>query len=136
VLHQTGVLALFTPCLIERWNAGCHTGTTLWNELRERGYTDKRSTVLTFVTRLRKALGIPTRKLTITDGKVALPEPRPLTPRNAVWQVFQRPEKRDADTDQRLKDVRQAHKNLNAAITLTEGFTTLIRARDPATLDR
>lgn len=135
VLHQPGVLEPFIPYLIESWNAGCRTGTTLWDEIRERGYTGKRSTVLTFVTRLRKALGIPTHKRTMTDGKVALPEPRPLTPRNAVWQVLQRPEKQDEATEERIKKLRQAHLELDEAITLTEGFATLIRARDPAALD-
>ena len=136
VAHQPGVLEPFIPYLIERWNTGCRTGTALWDEIRARGYTGKRSTVLTFVTRFRKALGIPTHKRTISDGQVALPEQRPLTPRNAVWQVLQRPEQRAADTDRRLKQLRQAHEELNAAITLTEGFATLIRARDPAALDR
>jgi transposase len=106
VRHQASVLEPFIPYLIERWNAGCRIGTTLWDEIRERGYTGKRSTFLTFVTRLRKALGIPTHKRTITDGKVALPEPRPLTPRAAVWRVLQRPETRDADTNQRLEQLR------------------------------
>lgn len=39
VLRQPGVLDPFIPYLIERWNAGCRNGTTLWKELIERGYT-------------------------------------------------------------------------------------------------
>lgn len=135
VLRQPGVLEPFIPYLVERWNAGCRNGTALWKELGERGYTGKRGTVLTFVTRLRRALGIPTGKRTILDGKVVVPEPRPLTPRNAVWQVLQRPEKQDEATEERIRKLRQAHLELDEAITLTEGFATLIRARDPASLD-
>lgn len=135
VLRQPGVLEPFVPYLVERWNAGCRNGTVLWKELGERGYTGKRGTVLSFVTRLRRALGIPTGKRTILDGKVALPEPKPLTPRNAVWQVLQRPEKQDEATGERIKKLRQAHVELDEAITLTEGFATLVRARDPASLD-
>jgi transposase len=136
VLRQPGVLEPFIPYLVERWNAGCRNGTVLWKELGERGYTGKRGTVLTFVTRLRRALGIPTGKRTILDGKVALPELRPLTPRTAVWQVLQRPEKQDEATEERIKKLRQAHLELDEAITLTEGFAKLIRARDPTSLDR
>lgn len=136
VLRQPGVLEPFIPYLVARWNAGCRNGTVLWKELGERGYTGKRGTVLTFVTRLRRALGIPTGKRTILDGKVVLPAPRPLTPRTAVWQVLQRPEKQDAATEARIKKLRQAHLELDEAITLTEGFATRIRARDPASLDR
>jgi hypothetical protein len=88
------VLDPFIPYLIERWNTGCRNGTTLWKELLERGYSGKRVTVFTFIIRLRKALGIPTKKRASGDGKVVLVEQRPLTPRNAVWQVLQRPENR------------------------------------------
>jgi transposase len=136
VRREPGVLDPFIPYLIERWNAGCRNGTALWQEISERGYTGKRVTVFSFVTRLRKALGIPAKNRTIQGGTVVLPAERPLTPRNAVWQVLQRPEKRDAATEQRLERLRQAHADLDAAITLTEGLATLIRTRDPVALDR
>ena len=101
----------------------------------ERGYTGKRVTVFSFVTRLRKALGIPAQCRTIRDGTVALPEARPLTPRCAIWLVLQRPEQRDPATVERITRFRAAHSELDAAITLTEGFATLIRTRDPAARD-
>jgi transposase len=66
---------------------------------------------------------------------VALPKPRPLTPRTAVWQVLQRAEKQDEATKERIKKLRQAHVELDEAITLTGGFATLFRVRDPAALD-
>lgn len=135
VVCQPGILDPFIPYLIERWNAGCRNGTTLWKEIVERGYSGKRVTVFSFVTRLRKALGIPAKNRTIRDGTVAVPEERPLTPRSAVWQVLMRPEKRDEATDTRLEKLRQAHAELDKAISLTEGFATLIRTRDPAALD-
>ena len=136
VLRQPCLLDPFIPYLIKRWNGGCRNGTTLWKEIAERGYTGKRVTVFSFVTRLRKALGIPAKKRTICDGKVAVPKERPLTPRNAVWQVLQRIEKRDEATDTRLEKLRQAHAELHEAITLTEGLATLIRERDVSALDR
>jgi len=136
VRRQPGVLEPFIPYLIERWNAGCRNGTALWQELAERGYTGKRVTVFSFVTRLRKALGIPAKNRTIQDGKVAVLDERPLTPRSAVWQVLQRPEKRDEATDERIGKLRQAHPDLDEAITLTAGFATLVRTRNPAALDR
>ena len=63
--------------------------------------------------------GIPAKNRTIQNGKVAMPEERPLTPRSAVWQVLQRPEKRDEVTDKRLEKLRQAHTELDEAIALT-----------------
>jgi transposase len=135
VLRQPGVLDPFIPYLIERWNAGCRNGTALWKEIVERGYRGKRVTVFSFLTRLRKALGIPAKNRSIRDGKVAVPEERPLTPRNAVWQVLQRPDKRDAATDERLQQLRQAHSELDEGIALTQDFATLIRSRDATALE-
>lgn len=135
VLRQPGVLDRYIPYLIERWNAGCRNGTALWKEIIERGSTGKRVTVFSFVTRLRKALGIPAKNRTIQTGKVAAPATRPLTPRTAVWQVLERPEKRDETTIQCIATLRQAHPELAEAITLSEGFATLIRTHDPAVLD-
>ena len=134
-LHQPGIRDSYIPYLIARWNAGCRNGTVLWKEIIERGYTGKRVTVFSFVTRLRKALGIPAKNRTIRTGKVAQPDERPLTPRTAVWQVLQRPDKRDEATTQRIVKLRQAHPDLDEAISLTESFATLIRTRDPAMLD-
>ncbi len=127
-------MALRAP-LRERWNADCRNGTLLWQEITERGYTGKRGTVFSFVTRLRKALGIPTKKRTTGDGTVVVPEQRPLTPRTAIWPILQRPEKRDEATTQCIATLREAHAERDEAITVTEGFAKLIRARDPLALD-
>jgi transposase len=136
VPRQPGVLDPFIPYLIERWNAGCRNGTTLWKEIVERGYRGKRVTVFSFITRLRKALGIPVKNRTIQDGKVRVSEEQPLTPRNAVWLVMKRPEQREEATIERIEALRHLHPDLDAAITLTEDFATLIRMRDVVALDR
>lgn len=135
-LRQPGVMEPFIPYLIERWNGGCRNGTALWKEIVKQGYTGKRSTIFSFVTRLRKALGIPAKNRSIREGKVVVPEERPLTPRNAVWQVLVRPEKRDLKDDERLQQLRQAHPDLDEGIALTEDFAKLIRKRDATGLDR
>jgi transposase len=134
-LREPGVLDPSIPYLRERWNAGCRSRTLLWQEITERGYTGKRGTVFSFVTRLRKALGIPTKKRTIGDGTVVVPEQRPLTPRTAIWPILQRPEKRDEATTQCIATLREAHAERDEAITVTEGFAKLIGARDPVALD-
>ena len=118
MLRAPGVRDPFIPYLIERWNAGCRTGTVLWQEIRARGYTGKRVTVFSFVTRLRKALGIPAKNRTIHAGTLTVPAERPLTPRSAVWQVLQPPEKRDDAIDERLQQLRQVHADVDEAITL------------------
>ena len=135
VRRQPGVLDPYIPYLIERWNAGCRNGTALWKEIIEQGYTGKRVTVFSFITRLRKALGIPAKNRTIRDGTVAVPDARPLTPRSAIWLVLQRPDQREDATIERIAKLREVHTELDAAITLTESFAALIRTRNPAALD-
>jgi transposase len=134
-VQQPSVLDPFIPYLIERWNAGCRTGTVLWKEITARGYRGKRVMVFAFITRLRKALGIPAKNRTIRDGMVMVPRERPLTPRSAVWLVLQRPKERDEATTQQIAELRQAHDNLDEAITLAEGFADLLRTRNPSALD-
>jgi transposase len=135
VLRQPGLLEPHIPYLIERWNASCRTETILWNEIKERGYTGKHVTVFSLVTRLRKALGIPAKNRSVKTGKVALPEKRPLTPRQAVWLILKRPEQRDEPTKDQIGQLRQAHPDFDTAITLTEAFADLVRTRNFALLD-
>jgi len=135
VRRQPGVLDPFIPYLIERWNAGCRNGTTLWKELIERGYTGKRVTVFSFITRLRKALGIPIKQRASGDGTMIALEQRPLTPRNAAWQVLQRSEQREKLSIERLENLREAHPDLEESISLTEDFAALVRTRDPKAFD-
>jgi transposase len=135
VLRQPGVLDPYIPYLIERWNAGCRNGTALWKEIIEQGHTGKRVTVFSFITRLRKAPGIPAKNRTIRDGTVAVPDARPLTPRSAIWLVLQRPDQREDATIERIDKLREIHTELDAAITLMESFAELIRTRNPAALD-
>jgi transposase len=135
VVRQPSVLDPYIPYLVERWNAGCRTGTILWHEIQAHGYHGKRVTVFSFITRLRKALGIPAKNRTIHDGKVAVPEDRALTPRDAVWLVLRPPDQRDEPTKERIAELRDTHPDLTEAITLAEGFAELVRARTPATLD-
>jgi len=135
ILRQPGVLDPSIPYLITRWNAGCRNGTMLWRQITAQGYTGKRVTVFSFVTRLRQALGIPTKRQTPDAGQVAVPTERPLTPRTAVWQVIQQPDKRLKATTQRIAKLREVHTDLGEAIPLAEAFADLIRTRDPAALD-
>jgi transposase len=110
-------------------------GTALWKEIIEQGYTGKRVTVFSFITRLRKALGIPAKNRTIREGTVAVPDARPLTPRSAIWLVLQRPEQPEDATIERIAKLREIHTELDAAITLTESLAELIGTRTPAALD-
>ncbi len=72
--RQPSVRDPFTPYILERWNAGCHTGTMIAREVKALGYRGSATTVLTYITRLRIAAGIPPkRRVGVTAGVITDP---------------------------------------------------------------
>ena len=53
------------PYLLAQWNAGCRTGMRLYEDLQRQGYRGGRSTVLGYLTQLRKAQGLAPRTRTV-----------------------------------------------------------------------
>jgi transposase len=133
--RRPSVLDPHIPYILDRWNAGCRNGTQIVRELEQRGFRGKRSIVLSYITRLRQALGIPVKQRSSTTGTVVDPRPRPLTPRAAAWLVLRRPDTLDATDQQRLVTLRAAHPDINAVITLAHAFTTLVRTQQVEALD-
>jgi transposase len=122
---------------LARWNAGCRTGVQLFAELQQQGYPGKRSTVLNYITRLRKAQGLaPRRRSLLPTRPVSDPAIHPLTPRRATWLVLQRPEKCTARDSALIARLQQAHPVLAAAIALAQQFAQLLRTRTAAQFDR
>lgn len=63
----------FADSLQQRWNEGCHNATRLYQEIREKGYTGKRSMVAKFVSSWRHT------------GKPKLPDaPQRIAPKHAA----------------------------------------------------
>jgi hypothetical protein len=57
--RTTGILHDYEPCLRERWNSGYTNATTLWQEIRARGYPGGYSTVRDHLTRFRGNAPMP-----------------------------------------------------------------------------
>jgi transposase len=63
----------FAGYLEQRWNEGCHNATTLYHEIRDRGYKGKRSMVARFVASWRRT------------GKPTMPKaPEKISPKHAA----------------------------------------------------
>ena len=78
----------YKPYLLACWNKGCRTGMRLYEELQRQGYRGGRSTVLGYLTQLRKAQGLAPRTRTVQPGPpVADPSVPCCTPRQATWLV-------------------------------------------------
>jgi transposase len=126
----------YKPYLLSRWNAGCRTGMRLYKEIQRQGYRGGRSTVLGYLTQLRKAQGLAPRTRTMPPAPpVTDPTVQGVTPRQATWLTLRRPQDVTADEQHLLARVCQAHAAFAQAIALAQGFAQLLRARQPERLE-
>src|SRR6266446_139616 len=135
--YGRSILNPYKAYLLERWNAGCHTAIQLFQEIQPRGYTGSYRRVTASVSRIRQAQGIPPRRRgrRQTLPVVAEPVSQPLTPRRATWLVLRREAKRTADEAQQLIQLHAQSAEVAEAIDLAQDFTTLVRQRQPESLD-
>jgi transposase len=123
--------------LLERWNAGCHTAIQLFQEIQARGYAGSYRRVTAYVSRIRQAQGIPPRRQARRQRLPVVAEPvsEPLTPRRATWLVLRRAEQRTEAEAQQLAQLHAQSAEVAEAIDLAQDFTTLVRQRQPESLD-
>ena len=104
--------------------------------MEQQGYRGKRSTVYSYIRRLRRAQGLPGKRRTgATAGKVVDNARRPATPRTVAWAIVRRPEKRDEADQQRIDEVCQRHPIVAEAVALGEAFARLVREQRADQLD-
>jgi transposase len=130
------VLDPYKPYLLDCWNRGCRTGMRLYEDLQRQGYQGGRSTVLGYLTQLRKAQGLAPRTRTMSPGHpVTDPTVQGLTPRQATWLVLRQPAHLTVEDHALLDRLPQAHPAFAQAMALAHGFAQLLRARQPERLD-
>jgi transposase len=133
---QASILDPFQPYMLQRWNAGCYTGSTLLREARERGYAGSDTIVRNYITQLRNASGLPPKKRKGVQAKeVSDPTQRIPSSRRLTWLVLRQSATLDETDQQRLAQLRDAHPDMATAITLAQEFATLVRQRQPEQLD-
>lgn len=134
--RPVSVLDPYKPSLLDCWNRGCRTGMRLYEEIQRQGYRGGRSTVLGYLTQLRKAQGLAPRTRTMQPGPpVTEPSVQGCTPRQATWLVLRQPDHLTAEEHGRLDQLRQAHPTFAQAIVLAQDFARLLRARQPERLE-
>lgn len=133
---RASLLDPFKPYLLQRWNAGCHTGAVLLREIERQGYHGGASTCLAYITHLRRASGLPPKKRSGAPAQtVAAAPPRLPSPRGLAWLVLRRAETlEEADQDQ-FRQLCAAHADITVAIRLAQEFSALVRERQPDQLD-
>ncbi len=123
--------------VFEHWNNGHRHGRRMFRTLQKYGYRGSYPTLARYLQRLRAAQGtVAARKPAKLSRPVLVAAPRQtLTPRTAAWLVLRRAEKRSADDQVLLADLRRYIPELDEAVALAEEFTGLIRDHAPDRLD-
>jgi hypothetical protein len=130
------VLDPYKPYLLDGWNKGGRTGMRLYEAIQRQGYRGGRSTVLGYLTQLRKAQGLAPRTRTVQPSPPVTDPSVPCgTPRQATWLALRQPAHLTAEDQAWLDRLRQAHPAFAQAIALAQGFAQLLRARQPERLD-
>ena len=122
------VLDPYKPYVLARWNMGCRTGMRLYEEIQRQGYRGGRSTVLGYLTQLRKAQGLTPRTRTgQSSPPVTDPSVQRLTPRQATWLPRRRPEHVTEEVQHLLVPLRQVHTAFAQAMTLAQDVAWRLR---------
>ena len=124
--------------VLEHWDGDRRNSPELFRALQRRGYRGSYSVLARYLRRLRmaQAAAIPSGEAVAQSRPVLAAMPgRVLTPQTAAWLVLRRTEKRNADDQALLADLRRNAPELDEAIALAESFVRLVRDRAPGRLD-
>lgn len=125
----------FKPYILQRWNAGCHTGAILLREIEQQGYRGGASICHAYIAHLRRASGLPPKKRWGMQAQAVSDTPRIPSSRGLVWLVLRRAETLEEDDQQCLSQLFRTHTDVATAITLAQAFATIVRERQPEQLD-
>lgn len=113
-----------TVYLQERWAEGCRDARTVWQELQARGFTGSLRVVQRAVADWREMPGRRGRQATVpaTAQRGALPRPRSLSARQALWLLL-RPEEELTVEEGRIRSrLLGGATEIRTAFTLIESF--------------
>jgi Transposase len=120
---RPSVLDEFKPYLHERWNAGCTTVWTLFQEVRGRGYRGSYSTVRDYLQPFREA------------GVAPPAVPAPPKVRDVTSWMLRHPDTLDADEQVKLKQVLARCPHLDALAGHVTAFAEMLTGRHGERLD-
>jgi transposase len=139
--HVGSRLDPFLPYLCQRWSEGCHNGSQLWRELRERGYGGSRKMVAVWTQHQREAPAPTTPQKYRSAPRAASaqdlrPErntrPHPPSARRISWFLLRDPASLSLAEQATLTTIHTAAPDLAAIQPLVQQFQLLVRGRDAA----
>jgi transposase len=117
---RKGILAPYEDYLRTRWQEGERNGMALWREIVAQGYPGGRSNVARLVTQLRKQE---------QSGEVDVEPVRGLTPRQALGPLLVPPERRTAEQQATIRQLKALDPQIAQSATLLERFARILRER-------
>ncbi len=121
--------------LRERWNAGVHSGSRLFHEIKERGYTGSESLLRHMLGEWRTEL--PPKRRQGQPRKPRLssqPRKRRLSSRGAAFLMILAPSQLTKVQQQQLEQI-NLHEELHTVYLLSQEFVTLLKEQQAETLD-
>jgi len=122
-----------TRYLRQRWEAGEHNGTILWEELKTRGY---RGSLRSVYRRLAKWREHPPKRATpASPGSIPRSPFEDVTPGQVIGWMLARPETLSPKAQEQLDRITQMDEILAQTRELTHGFLHLIRSHSSEGLE-
>ncbi len=119
-----------------RWEAGVHTGSHLFDEIKERGYTGSASLLGKLLSQWRTELPPRLRQGSPRKPRLeALAGQRRLSSRQASFLMIVPPEKLTAKEQQQVQHICQDGNELHTIYRFSQEFVTLLKERQVETLD-
>jgi transposase len=131
-IQPISTLTPYLAYLEQRWQEGVQTGTVLWQELQQRGYTGSLSSVYRALEYLRPADGPGPAAAAASTGVSR----RALSARQAMWVLVRADDELTEQERKARVTLETADPVIAAATSLAGRFLQLIRQRDALALDR
>jgi transposase len=116
----------YAPYVLKRWQQGERNGLTLWDEIKEQGYTGTHRTVYRYLETLKQAE---------VKTSVNLHRIQKFSATTAVWLFVRDPKTLDDIEREDLAAFCQASTTLKCAYGLVQDFLSMLHAREGERLD-
>lgn len=128
-------LAPYRAYLRQRWEAGEHSATQLWHEVRAQGFRGGYRSVARMLAPWRQRKLGRKRGPKASAGAFTPPAPPALTARQMAYSLLRRPEQRTETEQTQLFQIQQADPLLATLVSHTEAFARMVRERAAERLD-
>jgi transposase len=122
----------YQPYLLARWQQGCRTGSQLERELRAQGYKGSPRALYRYLATLEPAVNSAAKRGSSPASKQPAIPPDPLftlSVQQATWLFFRKADALKQEERERLRQLRQASPQIEAAYQLVEQFLGMVRER-------